>query len=667
MQFEQQGLRLLIPTVIAPRYGDDEQNGGLMPHQAPTHSLLAEYPFDLELRLCGELAQARVASPSHPVAVNFCHAEMGSVLTVTLALESSLDRDFVLTLDKLTHTSMALAARDYAQSDSVAVLASFCPRISAGEPNNTAVKILVDCSGSMEGDSMDAARRALQAIVKQFTEGDHFSLSRFGGTVIHRSRGLWKLTDATRLAAQRWVGDLEADLGGTEMEAALISTFNLAKTATSDVLIITDGEVSAIDSTIASAQKSGHRLFVVGIGSSPAESHLRRLAETTGGACDFVAPGEAVEPAILRMFARLRSPQLTEVSVVWPEGAKPKWVSPMAPSIFDGDTVNVFGFFASAPQGKVRLLGKCGVDEAPQEFACAHIKGELLDAPTISRMAAEIRFQSADVNSEATPLAVAYQLVTDQTNFLLVHERGEAEKPVDMPVLYKVAHMVPAGWSGAGSVLYSMAPPILDACQSDDLSMPAMGRRVRSVSDASSDYLDVPARLRTSGRTIDHRDSQYWSESDHYTGLTPLGVSTWLSTAPPTGWPKSYRELRRMGLGVWVVDWLEFTFGNEDGRPIAEATVVEAFLYVISNLDIRQYQDKSQGLIQGLKATVLQMKNRLMGSTKVGTPDVDFDLAEKIIVALEGMTTDQWPEQVFALVDATHVGLSECEQSVSHF
>ncbi len=667
MQFEQQGLRLLIPTVIAPRYGDDEQDGGLMPHQAPTHSLLAEYPFDLELRLHGELAQARVASPSHPVAVNFCNAEMGSVLTVTLARESSLDRDFVLILDKLTHTSMALAARDYAQSDSVAVLASFCPRISACEPNNTAVKILVDCSGSMEGDSMNAARRALQAIVKQLGKGDHFSLSRFGSNVVHRSRGLWTLTDATRLAAQRWVGDLEADLGGTEMEAALISTFNLAKTATSDVLIITDGEISAIDSTIESAKKSGHRLFVVGIGSSPAESHLRRLAEATGGACDFVAPGETVEPAIIRMFARLRSPQLTEVSVVWPEGAKPQWVSPMPPSIFDGDTVNIFGFFASAHQGKVRLLGKWGVDATPQEFACAHINEELQDAPTISRMAAAVRFESDDVNSEATPLAVAYQLVTDKTNFLLVHERDEAEKPVDMPDLYKVAQMVPAGWSGAGSVLYSMAPPILDACQSDDLSMPAMCRRVSSVSDASSDYLDVPAFLRTSGWTIDHRDSQYWSESDHYTGLTPLGVSTWLSTAPPTGWPKSYRELRRMGLGVWVVDWLEFTFGNEDGRPIAEATVVEAFLYVISKLDIRQSQDKSQGLIKGLKATVLQMKNRLMGTTKVRTSDVDFDLAEKIVVALEGMTTDQWPEQVFALVDATHVACSECEQSVSHF
>ncbi|MFS2055667.1 VWA domain-containing protein, partial [Variovorax sp. CT11-76] len=175
-------------------------------------------------------------------------------------------------------------------------------------PATTDVQLLVDCSGSMAGDSIDAARRALQSIVSRMGAGDRFSLSRFGTTVEHRSRGLWQLTEVTRLAAQRWIGALQADLGGTEMESALASTFALGAGASSDVLVVTDGEISAIDATVESARASGHRVFVVGIGSSPAESHLRRLAEATGGACDFVAPGEAVEPAVLRMFARLRSP-----------------------------------------------------------------------------------------------------------------------------------------------------------------------------------------------------------------------------------------------------------------------------------------------------------------------------------------------------------------------
>lgn len=54
LQFEQRGLRLMIPTVIAPRFGDAVIDGGLQPHQAPVHSLTVEYPFNIELRLHGD-------------------------------------------------------------------------------------------------------------------------------------------------------------------------------------------------------------------------------------------------------------------------------------------------------------------------------------------------------------------------------------------------------------------------------------------------------------------------------------------------------------------------------------------------------------------------------------------------------------------------------------
>lgn len=82
LQFEQRGLRLLIPTVIAPRYGDAVLDGGLQPRQAPVHDVSAEHPFNIELRLHGELARARVASPSHPVGIAHAATGEGSVLTV---------------------------------------------------------------------------------------------------------------------------------------------------------------------------------------------------------------------------------------------------------------------------------------------------------------------------------------------------------------------------------------------------------------------------------------------------------------------------------------------------------------------------------------------------------------------------------------------------------
>lgn len=660
LQFEQRGLRLLIPTVIAPRYGDAVQDGGLLPHQAPIYSLLAEHPFDIEFRLYGDLALARVASPSHPIGVAHGTTESGSVLTVSLARQGSLDRDFVLIVDKLAHDSVAVVARDCVNPDSVAVLASFCPRFQTSGPTMTAVKILVDCSGSMDGDSIDAARRALHAIVRQLSAGDLFSLSRFGSTVEHRSRGLWKATEITKLAAQRWVGALKADLGGTEMEAALSSTFSLAQTASSDVLIVTDGEISAIDSTIVSAMKSGHRLFVVGIGSTPAESHLRRLAEATGGACEFVAPGEAVEPAVLRMFARLRSPRLAELSLAWPEGVTPHWVSPFPSSVFDGDTINVFALLPQAPEGEVHLLGKRFEESPLEEIGCANFGGSMEDADTLSRITASVRIQFTEtdcligVTSEVTQLAVDYQLVTNKTNFLLVHERSENEKPIDMPDLHKVAQMIPAGWGGVGSIKFSRRQGVSED-QVDYLQAPAVFRMARKVRDTSDQYLDIPAFLRRSDPAINHDDRRYWSESECYTGLTPLGVSEWLRITPISVWPKSYSELRQIGLGAGIVDWLELSIAIHSDKPIPEPTVVAAFLYAMSQRDTHEALSKSLGFVQGFKITVQQLKYMFTNNASDARPSVDVQLVEKIMLVLDGMTADEWPDRVYALVESEEV------------
>ena len=49
---------------------------------------------------------------------------------------------------------------------------------------------------------------------------------------------------------------------------------------------------------IDAARASGHRVFAIGVGSSPAEGVLRSLAEATGGACEFATPGEALEAAV---------------------------------------------------------------------------------------------------------------------------------------------------------------------------------------------------------------------------------------------------------------------------------------------------------------------------------------------------------------------------------
>ena len=594
LQFEQGGLRLLIPMVIAPRYGDPVRDGGLQPHQAPEHSLGVEYPFGIELRLHGDFVRARVASPSHPIAVRIA----GDCVTVSLVRRGALDRDFVLVVDELPHQSTIVAAADQIESGYVA-LASFCPSIP-GESAPIAVKLLADCSGSMAGDSIGAAKRALQSIVLQLNPDDRFSLSRFGGTVEHRSRALWAMTDASRVAAQRWVGDLNADLGGTEMESALKSTFALASSASSDVLVITDGQINAIDSTIKAARASGHRVFVVGIGSSPAEILLRRLAEATGGACDFVAPGEAVEPAVLRMFARLRSPRLDQVNIVWQGGAQPEWVTAIPASVFDGDTVSVYAFFRQPPATEAQLRGTRSGHDAPEVIACAESGNEIGQGDTLPRMAAHARVAACErsdeheQNAEAVRLSVAYQLITDQTNYLLVHQRAAGEQATDMPELHKVAQMVPAGWGGMG------AAPSIDTQVSYEI--PMMFRMARAQKPKT---YKIPAFL------LD----------ENTCSLTPSTLAEKLLSMPPTQWPASYAELRSFGVDGRVVDWFVSTVAAE-GNTHTEHEWVAAFVRFV--LEYFGEADKK----------VL--------------PAANHKLVEKLAIALDGIQADNWPDQVCA-------------------
>ena len=505
LQFEQGGLRLAIPTVIAPRYGDAVREGGLAPYQVPETDLLAEYGFSLTLNLHGDLVNARIASPSHPISMANHAADQ--MLTVALAKQSYLDRDFILVLDQLAQCSVATIAPDYVNEKTYVATASFSPSIPNAKAQNTAVKILVDCSGSMAGGSIQAARRALMAIVKKFNTGDKFSLSKFGSSVEHRSKSLWTTSEQSRLGAEKWVGELEADMGGTDMLDAIESTFALAHSSPCDVLLITDGQIHGIDDMIKKAKASKHRVFSVGIGSSPSENLLRRLAVETNGACDFVAEGEAVEPAIVRMFNRLRSPAITKVSVQWPEGFTPKLLTEVDSTAFDGDTLHASAWFGKKPIGRITLLGQLVGQDAVQELGTVEINETPATSTALSRLAAAGQMQHLADTTKATKLALDYQLVTEHTNFLMLHERRAEDKAPNMPELHKVKQMLPAGWGGAGMdqvhCLRTSVSFSCDASMSYELSSPTVIRgrgasspQARALEISGMDHYDIPAFLR---------------------------------------------------------------------------------------------------------------------------------------------------------------------------
>ena len=429
-------VRLVVPTVIGPRYGDAGAIG-MQPHQVPVTDLLTRHAFTLELELHGELARGRLASPSHALALR----RTDSGVHVSPAAEACLDRDFVLAIDGLAATSFSTVGRD---GRGYVALASFCPA-TTGAARPLGLKILVDCSGSMNGDRIDAARTALHQVLSHLDIADSFSFSRFGSAVEHCTRALMAATPRAIAKAGGWVSDTRADMGGTDIRQALLSTFELGAPVAADVLLVTDGDVWEADELVALAERAGQRVFAVGIGSAPASSLLHMLAIRSGGACELIADPMEADGAIRRMVKRMRQAPVRNAQVRWDGEAR--WQADAGP-LFNGETAHHFaGFFEAAPGSAV--LAWCDPGSETPQCAELRIHGDIIEGDTLARVAAAARMRDADARTRHA-LAMEYGLVGATTNLVLTLARADGEKQQAMPALERVAQALPAGWGGAG-------------------------------------------------------------------------------------------------------------------------------------------------------------------------------------------------------------------------
>ncbi|MEI7445365.1 MAG: VIT and VWA domain-containing protein, partial [Burkholderiales bacterium] len=263
LRVEQGRVRLSVPTTIAPRCGDMAAQPGMRPHDTTAASLSADYGFTLSLDLDATAAAGPIESPTHAIAVA---ARPDGGARVSIDGRAWLDRDFVLAFAggaQAMGTARALRAPDGA---GCVVMASFCPAIDGGDRAALDLKLLVDCSGSMAGDSIASARRGLERVLAALRPADRVSFSRFGSTVRHVLDALQPADGPTLERLHREVGATDATMGGTELNAALVSTFSLrgARTGSkADVLLVTDGQVADIEPVVAAARASGQRIFAV--------------------------------------------------------------------------------------------------------------------------------------------------------------------------------------------------------------------------------------------------------------------------------------------------------------------------------------------------------------------------------------------------------------------
>lgn len=454
--------RFLHPTTIAPRYG----RWALSPHQVPETSLDVDHACTLELEAAGMLARAAFASASHEIEV-----ERRDDRTIIRLRQGRMlmDRDFVLDI-RAENAPRAAVLCGADLDGGHACLALLQPDLAAAaEPAARDLKIVVDCSGSMQGDSIAQARIAVQRILELLRPQDRFTFMLFGTTHRVLFPAMAPGDDVTIAAALRAADvGMVASMGGTEIGAALAAAYRIPvrHEAAPTLMLITDGEITDTQAMVRAARASRHRLFTVGVGSAVAEGLLRDLAAATGGACELVAPREDMAERIVRHFRRIDSGG-ARLSIDWPAPARD--LVGHDERIFGGDTAVVFARFDQAPEGRVRFDltlpdGRRASETAPVAPAPTHVDGRAGAVSTVARLAAARRLfalgvaidaaadtERARLEAEAASLAERYQLLSPWTNWLLVVAQAH-EQAGELPVMRNVPHMLAAGWGGLGRV-----------------------------------------------------------------------------------------------------------------------------------------------------------------------------------------------------------------------
>ena len=438
-------LRVFLPTTVAPRFGESRH----APHQAPEASLTVENQFSLKVEVFGCLREAQFVCPSHRVDL----AQLSDRIVITLhQAKAVMDRDFILNVRAPQATrSFTLCGAD---GDGLAAVASFQPFFPGlHQPRPLKLAIVVDCSGSMEGDSMEQAKQALAGILDALQPHDCVTMIAFGSTTNVLSNRLLPCDETNLAKAKDFAKQLDANMGGTEIASALCTTYAAIDAQAGDIFLVTDGEVSDWEGVVEEAKRSGHRIFTVGVGNAVSEAFVRKLATETGGACELVSPQEGMAGRVLRHFERMRAPRAARVTVLWPEGARELAPNSLG-TVFEGDTVVACARFdRRIVSGEVALEIETEGGEIVHQrlpIAATPSLDTTNDLSTVARIAAAARMGELD-ETAALDTALRYRLVSPWTNWLVIDVRADGEKSLDLPALRKVPQTLAAGWGGIGA------------------------------------------------------------------------------------------------------------------------------------------------------------------------------------------------------------------------
>ncbi len=491
-------VRFLLPTTISPRYipdGMDENDG--IPEDEKIHPsyTTGSLPYGLSLSLNvhkGSLLKS-VDSPSHPIKIERLK---GDLVRIAFSAESvRMDRDFILNMEyEESFTNMAYkyksGAENFIQLD---LLLKGDVEISRSEGHSVdkepqEIIFVLDCSGSMTGDSIREAKKALEICLRGLDPATSFSIYRFGSDYESLFKKPERYSRTSLEKGLKYLREADANLGGTEILSPLKDIYS-ARHHKSDfersILLLTDGKVGNEKQIFDLVRENCKftRLFSIGIGAACNEYFIKGLARAGQGASEFIYPGERIEPKVLRLFSKITEKRITDISINW--GKAHVEQAPINPAIFLGNAVTLFARYKDNDPlpDKIIINGRVNGNEKQWEIDAVESTDENLPIPLlwarerirdIEEGGLEAGGSKQEVRKRAQrekiiiDLSKTYNILSQSTSFVAIEEREEIDKTTGELVLKKVPVPLAIGWHGFGSIEpiiscdKSSIPPLVD-------------------------------------------------------------------------------------------------------------------------------------------------------------------------------------------------------------
>jgi Ca-activated chloride channel family protein len=310
------------------------------------------------------------------------------------------------------------------------------------------VVFVIDTSGSMSGEKIQQARRALQFCIDKLDERDRFNVVRFstGFDVVFPE--LVPAIKENRAQAQDFAGRFTA-AGGTNIADTLHHVLGLRPaTAPEDraarpfvVVFLTDGqgnrEPDEIMKRLAEVPGAAKhvRIFPFGVGHDVNTILLDRLAGDYTGRTTYVQPGENLELVLGDFFSVVSRPVLTNLRITLPGIGVSEQFPATLGDLYHGQQIIIAGQFNTTATGPVKLsavregeaLEYVWPDVSFMNTAEASYVPSVWAGRKISYLIDQIRThgESQEMIAEIVQLSQSYGIQTPYTSWLVAPEEEQ--------------------------------------------------------------------------------------------------------------------------------------------------------------------------------------------------------------------------------------------------